>query len=89
MAQNFKQNMNRELLEELLRDVDDPNEAEALRRTWEATACLQGAAQPAPAMSGELATALGRVDEPLSDDELDMLAAAGTYIPGSDNDDTL
>jgi len=83
MANDFKQDENRSLLEELLKDVDDPKEAQALRRAWEATACLRDAISPAPPMSRELETALKKVDEALSDEDLDMLAAAGTLPPGT------
>ena len=38
-------------------------------------------------MSRELEAALKRVDEALSDDDLDMLAAAGTLPPGHDDTD--
>ncbi|MDD3311171.1 hypothetical protein [Pseudodesulfovibrio sp.] len=87
MANDFNQDEDRSLLAELLRDVDDPKEAEALRRAWEATARLRDESPPAPPLSRELEAALKRVDEALSDDDLDMLAAAGTYPPGHDDTD--
>ncbi|MEF2230433.1 MAG: hypothetical protein V3571_05855 [Pseudodesulfovibrio sp.] len=82
MANGIRDDNHKALLEELLRDVENPEERERLRKAWEATACLRKAAPQAPPLSPQLQTALGKMDEALSDDDLDMLAAAGTPFKG-------
>ena len=87
MADGFRDDTDKTALEELLRDVDDPEEREKLRRAWEATAALRCASAPAPPLSPRLQAELRRVDEALSDDDLDMLAAAGTPFKKPDDTD--
>ena len=87
MADGFRDDTDKTTLEELLRDVEDPEEREKLRLAWEATALLRCDSQPAPPLSPALQAKLRRVDEALSDDDLDMLAAAGTPFNKPDDPD--
>jgi len=87
MANGFRDDTNQTMLEELLRDVEDPEERERLRQAWAATDCLKVGAPQAPPLSPQLQAVLRTVDEALSDDDLDMLAAAGNPCQGPNDPD--
>lgn len=75
-------------LEELLADVTDEQEREKLTRAWHAFGGLSDKEYSPPEPSAELERVFRGVNEEMSDEELGMLAAAGTPgqpIIGDDN----
>ena len=67
-----------ESLEELLKGVSDDVERDRLTRAWNALGGLVCGQDVAPRPSSELDALFRGIDEQLSDNELEMLAAAGT-----------
>lgn len=79
--------MNDQALAELLKSVEKPSEAEALQKAWKAMAPLAGVETAAPVPCPELDN-IFRGGEAMDDDDLNMLAAAGTGMTpanGTDN----
>jgi hypothetical protein len=64
-------------LDELLREATDEAERTRLKKAWQALDGMAWARHAAPPPSKELEEIFGGVDEALSDEELEMLAAAG------------